>query len=321
MIRILQFVQLAALAALALTLASCGGGGGDNETPRSVFPSGGLREADGTMTYCRDFQLVRWGFLRFHNDTWGNGYPFHAPPDLVPIPESDYEQCILAREGGAGMEFGWRLDWPLDRGHVKGYPEVHYGMHWHYGYGKSTAPDVPIRIADIEEMTVRYDVDVAAEGIYNLAFDLFLSPDASGTETTHEIMVWVDMTSGLYGVTPQYAKNDGTIVDSVDGHVTIDGMDYDFHRQDEFDPYGPIRSAGDNPGWTSSIQQFVPADCPCPANRYSGTLDLAAFFDWLVDEGHVDPSSWVRVIRFVNEVILGAGETWLREYEVTVRGK
>ena len=319
MTRIVQFVAAALLTA---TFAACGGGGDGGGDPDAIrFPAGGVREADGTVAYCQDFQLVDWRPLRFHNDTWGNGYPYHAPPDLVPIPDTDYEQCILAREGDAGMEFGWRWDWPLDRGHVKGYPEVHYGMHWHYGYGKSTAPDVPIRIADIEEMTVRYDVDVTAEGVYNLAFDLFLSPDASGTETTHEIMVWVDMTGGLYGVTPQYARSDGTIIDNIDHNVTIDGVDYDFHRQDDFDPYGAIRSPGENPDWTSSIQQFVPADCPCPANRYSGTLDLATFFDWLVDEGHVDPSSWVRVIRFGNEVIEGTGETWLREYEVTVRGR
>lgn len=311
-----------AACAMLVMLAGCGGGGDgakDGATRKPAFPPGGVRQADGTVAYCQDFQLVNWRPLRFHNDTWGNSYPYHFPTGYVPI--TDYDQCILAREGGAGIEFGWRWNWPLDRGHVKGYPEVHYGIHYDYGYGKSTAPDVPIRIADIEEMTVWYDVEVTAKGVYNLAFDLFLSPDASGNETTHEIMVWVDMTGGLYGVTPQYVGDDGTIIDTIDHDVSIDGAVYDFHRQDDFDPYGPIRPAGEDPDWTSSIQQFIPADCPCPANRYSGTLDLAAVFDCLVSQGHVDPSSWVRVIRFGNEVIEGTGETWLVDYEVTVRRK
>lgn len=48
-------------------------------------------------------------------------------------------------------------------------------------------------------------------------------------------------------------------------------------------------------------------------------MDLAAFLDWAVDEGYVDPSHWVAVIEFGNEVIEGTGETWLDEYEVTVQ--
>ena len=64
-----------------------------------------------------------------------------------------------------------------------------------------------------------------------------------------------------------------------------------------------------------SIQQFVG-----PEGRFSGTLDLAAFYDWLVDEGHVDPSYYVTAVEFGNEVIEGKGETWLDEYEVTVQG-
>ena len=134
------------------------GGGDDGTDPmRSVFPAGGVRQADGTVAYCGDFQLVDWPPLRFENNTWGNR---PRGTHYEPIPESEYEQCILAREGDDGIEFGWRWDWPLDRGHVKGYPEVHYGQKlWFWSHG-SSAPDVPIRIADIDEMTVRYDVDM-----------------------------------------------------------------------------------------------------------------------------------------------------------------
>ena len=288
-----------------LVCVGCGGGGG-GDASRVIFPAGGVREADGTMAYCEDYALVSWGSLRFHNDTWGNNAgPYHfAPSDMIPIPDAEHEQCILAREGDAGIEWGWRWDWPLDRGHVKGYAEVHYGMQWYYGHGTSTAPDIPIRIADIDEMTVRWDVDLTAEGIYNLAFDIFLSPDASGTETMHEIMVWVDRNNFGNPSSEQHFLQD----------VTIDGVTYEFWRHDDFDPYGATRSPDDIPEWTNNFRAFLG-----PEGRHSDTLDLAAFFDWLVDEGHADPSSWVRVIRFGTEIIEGTGEVWLREYEVTVR--
>lgn len=93
-------------------------------------------------------------------------------------------------------------------------------------------------------------------------------------------------------------------------------MAYTFHRRDNFDPHGTTRPPDDTADYTNSIQQFVG-----PSGRFSDTLDLAAFYDYLVDEGHVDPSLYLAVIEFGNEVIEGSGETWLREYEVTVRGK
>ena len=302
-----QFVRFAALAALVLTLAACGGGDGDNETTRAAFPSGGVRGTGGTIAYCGDFQLVEWSPLRFENNTWGREGVTGG------------DQCILARENETGIEFGWRWAWPPDRGQVKGYPEVHYGLKPFFDVPSST-PDMPIRIADIAEMTVRYTVDVTAEGLYNLAFDMLLSPDASFRVISHEIMVWVDRTEGVYGVSPQYTKGDGAIIDSIDS-AAIDAANYNFHRQDNFDPHNITRPPGEVPDYINSIQQFVPADCPCSQDRYSGAVDLAAFYDWLVEEGHVDPSYYVTVIEFGNEVIEGSGETWLREYEVTVRGE
>ena len=64
-----------------------------------------------------------------------------------------------------------------------------------------------------------------------------------------------------------------------------------------------ICANGEIPEHTVSIQQFVG-----PEGRFSGTLDLAAFYDWLVDEGHVDPSYYATAIEFGNEVIEGSGE-------------
>ena len=85
-------------------------------------------------------------------------------------------------------------------------------------------------------------------------------------------------------------------------------------KRSDVTPDSAICDNGDVAEHTVSIQQFVG-----PEVRFSGTLDLAAFYDWLVDEGHVDPSYYVTAIEFGNEVIEGTGETWLDEYEVTVQ--
>ena len=149
-------------------------------------------------------------------------------------------------------------------------------------------------------------MDIEAEGTYNLAFDMFLSADVVPfpTPSTHEIMIWVDRTEGLYGVTP-----DNAVIETI-----IDGVTYVFHRQDNFDPHNITRPPGEVPDYTNSIQQFIG-----PEGRLSGTLDLAAFYDWLVDEEHVDPSLYLLGIQFGNEVVDGSGELWLVDYEVTLR--
>ena len=311
---------------VCLLSAGCGGGGGDGgdrsesrPTPLSAYPSTAWfspeREPDGTVVYCDDFAIPEWPPLRFENNTWG---VFDPSTEGGPGREREIagDQCILVRETETGLEFGWRWDWPFDRGQVKGFPEVHYGQKPWFSE-PSSAPDVPIRITDIEEMTVRYDVDMNAEGFYNLAFDIFLHPTGLPAMPTwsgkipdellpsHEIMMWVDHVD-KWGALPCSEPWCGV-------DVTIDGVTYEFWRQDNFDAYVKTRPADDIPDIRTYIA-FVG-----PEGRFSGTLDLAAFFDWLVDEGHVDPSYWVTVIEFGNEVIEGTGEVWLREYEVTVR--
>lgn len=288
------------LVGLALMVVGCGGGGdgdaGTGSTMQPAFPEGGVREADGTVAYCGDFALPEWPPLRFENNVWGK------------LDITDYEQCILAREGAMGIEHGWRWRWPLGaefgyQYQVKGYPEVHYGQKPFFDL-PSSVPTMPVRISDIREMTVRYAVDMTAEGQYNLAFDMLLSPTNPPTTVTHEIMVWVDRSEGFIAQPEEYFVEE----------VTIGGVTYDFYRRDNFDPYLTTRPPDEIPEHIISIQQFVG-----PEGRFSGSLDMAAFYDYLVDEGHVDPSYYVTVIEFGNEVIEGTGETWLREYEVTVR--
>ena len=108
------------LAGLVLMVAGCGGGGDGGEIRQSAIQSGGVREADGTVAYCGDFAIPEWPPLRFENNVWGK------------LDLTDWEQCILARDGDMGVEHGWRWRWPLSgeayRWQVKGYPEVHYGQ-------------------------------------------------------------------------------------------------------------------------------------------------------------------------------------------------
>ena len=100
--------------------------------------------------------------------------------------------------------------------------------------------------------------------------------------------------------------------------VTIDGRDYELCRRVDFDPYfaGESRPEEYDEADRLDIIQFVDHE-----SYLSGDLDLALFLDHLLVWGYIVPSDYPAVIEFGNEVTYGAGETWLRKYEVTVRRK
>ena len=168
-----------------MSLSSSYGSGFRTSGGGAHFPSGGVRQANGTMTWYGDFQLLDWPELRFKDNTWGRG------------PVADGEQCIVAREGDDGLEFGWRRNWPElpdDNIHlryeIKGFPNVRCGQHpWQTN---SRPPYAPVRIVDISRASVSSDVGLETWDLYNPAFDLFLTSDHPPTgwdNVTTEIMV------------------------------------------------------------------------------------------------------------------------------------
>ena len=181
-------------------------------TPRVV--EGGVR------TYCSDWTRLDVPPHLYDNNVWGKG------------PLTDYEQCLLARDVGGVTEYGWRWEWPRlseavgDLRHqVKAYPGVLYGHKpWHRA---STTPDMPVRIADISELSVLYDVDLDAEGLYNLAFDIFLTSGAPPRpeNASAEIMIWPHRSQESATDETMYAQPAEYRV----GVVTFGGRDYEFY--------------------------------------------------------------------------------------------
>lgn len=303
----------------ALLLAGCGGGGGgDAGEERTWFPPGGMQGADGTWAYCNyddnlgtvvvNASAAPWPWtktLQFINNAWGafspdteETIPFDGVAGKSQVVEG--EQCILGRRIDQDIEYGWRWNWPRGEGtwregEVKSYPSAQYGV---------VTPDLPRRISDIKGMMVRYDFDIEVEGNYNIAWDILAN--ASGRFEEHrEILVVVDLTDDFIDdIYPWVYNPDDT------EEVTIDGKTYLYW----FDLSDPPQANEDE-----NYHIFVPVDCPCPADRYSGTIDLAPFLYWLVDRGHIPPSYHVLLADFGNEVIEGTGEVWLRDYKVTVR--
>jgi hypothetical protein len=151
----------------------------------------------------------------------------------------------------------------------------------------STNAALPIKIQNLDEFYVVYDLDMVATGSYNLAFEFWVTTDSLSSETgiTTEIMIWMD--NNL--IVPA-----GNII----GTVTFDGFDY-YLYQANWD------------SWTYFA--FISA-----VPQYSGVLGVHHFVDHLVSQDMLDPDEYFADFELGNEVVYGTGQTDIQQYEIYV---
>ena len=237
--------------------------------------------------FCDDEFLLETPRFTYSNNAWGKG-------DIT-----DYEQCLLKRVAGDSTTYGWRWRWPPGpggKGSVKAYPEVIFG---HKPLGSPrvppTAPGLPRRISDVEQLRVDFDVEMTAQGLYNLAFEMWIvsdvCPELNEKNITHELMIWMDRTIG-----PNTEGAEQTV---------IDGFMYDVY----FDHY--LSHVGT--GTETVLITFISRE-----KRHRGTLDLLKFLHYLVDREHVHSDRYVTSVELGNEVVEGTGEVWLKRYRIDV---
>ena len=70
-------------------------------------------------------------------------------------------------------QYGWRWRWPNGGGEVKALPQVLFGQSpWR---NSSTTASLPRQISALETLRVDYELYIAAEGNFSLAFILWLT--------------------------------------------------------------------------------------------------------------------------------------------------
>ena len=158
-------------------LSACGGGDGVSPTtppisppvpapvPLPSDPPSGL-PVDPTPTppveeTCADWGELLAGDYQYLNNVWNKGTI------------ADYEQCVMRRVVDGEDQYGWRWRWPNGGGEVKALPQVLFGQSpWRKS---STTPSLPRQISALETLRVEYELYIAAEGDFSLAFILWLT--------------------------------------------------------------------------------------------------------------------------------------------------
>ena len=233
---------------------------------------------------CEDWGDLSIDGYNYLNNVWNKGTT------------TDYDQCVMRRVVDGRDEYGWRWRWPPPSDRVRAYPEVRYG--WPPWHPRPTTSELPDRISSIRDLHVDYEAYMTADGVYNAAFSMWLTnqyPPAPEHITT-EIMIWVDREWDT--------ENRSLEAKSLIDHADIDGATFAVYvRPDHV-------SAGIHHTYVAFLSH---------TDRFSGTLDLKQFLDYLVERGIVSADDYVSDVELGNEVKHGTGELWLKRFEVTVR--
>ncbi len=227
------------------------------------------------QSICEDWAGITDGEYIFSNNVWGK-------EDIV-----ESKQCLLTSGEEGELEHGWQWQWPEEEeARIKAYPEVIYGYKpWSLS---SSTPNLPVKIANLKNLTVAYEVDTEATGNYNLMLDLWLtdSDTPSPNGIAHEVTIWLES----YGITPR-----GALISK----AFIGGQSYLRYLSSE-----------NNIKYTAFVSEV---------GQPKGTLDLKPFLDYLVRRGYINKNRYLATVELGNEIDSGEGTTWLRNFEITIK--
>ncbi len=238
-------------------------------------------EPEDLVLQCQDGVVLTVGEYRVENNTWGKG-------DLT-----GWTQCVgLGDAADGGVSARWTWDWPDSGGSVKAYPEIIFGRK---PSSTTTTASLPAVINALQQVSVRYDLEIVHMGSGNTAFDLWLTdtPDPTSFSVppiTHEIMIWLERYGSMLP--------GGTLRE----RTTIGGTRYDVY-------------VGDNFGGGWRYIAFSRVDLPAAAD----TLEVLPLLAYARDAGLLTGGEYLSSIEFGNEVVSGVGDTRIRSYAVSVR--
>jgi len=221
------------------------------------------------VSACDDFAELHDGPYVLQNNIWNRSSATAA------------KQCI---EHKGSARFQWTWNWPdLNDGQVRSYPSLLFGHKpWR---SASTTPRLPAPIGSIEQLSAQYEIAVTGSGIFNAAFDLWLSADAIPSEAsiTTEIMVWV-------------------------------------HNQEAIPAGSPVATAptslGDLTMYRGRISTWSYLALVCAAPIPKGTLDLAELLALLVYNGYVSASHYLSSVELGTEIWHGAGKAAIKRFAI-----
>ena len=279
--------MMAAVAAAVLT--ACGGGGGGSASVAVPAPTPApVAVARNLSCVAGDAHAVPYGVLV--NNMWNQDSAGTGPR----------RQCLRVRDTAAGPEYGWSWEWPTTDG-IYAFPELLVGAS-PWSAEPSNDNRFPRAVGATRSLQIAYDAQTVSNGKQNTAAEFWFTATnlvagvAEGVPVKAELMIWTDTAPGIVAI------DDLPIAE-----VVIDGMRWRVYLQRDWRDV----SVSDSSRWT--LISYV-ATTNSPTARY----DARKFFQDAIDRGVIAPGDFVAGLELGNEIISGAGSTWLRNVSVSV---
>jgi len=261
-----------------------------NDDPNDDDPAGDDLPGEDIIVeeVTSEYGRIMDGEFAYENNMWNK-----AQADLQGFPSF---QCVRKRELANGHQLGWRWVWPDQPpavGGIYAYPEAIFGRK-PWGEGNSTTPLLPAPIAQLNKLTLAYEIEMVIEsGGYNLAPEVWITDTGASPQPAKiraELMIWLD-------------HKEATPAGRDEGRFEHDGLTYDVF-------YKPDMSIG------GFVWPYITYRARVPQPK-SGRIVIADFVRHAIAQGYVNPAHFISSVEFGNEIASGRGHTWVKRLSVT----
>jgi hypothetical protein len=213
-----------------------------------------------------------------------------------------WSQCLLKREFGNAVQWGWRWNWPMHNSFVYAQPQIKVGLSpWDPRPQADTR--LPRRISALQRFSMAYDIDSHSTGNFNTATTLWLTKDRvvenqpNPTTITAELMIW-------HYFTPNQSRPGGKRTDTIE----TGGKRWEVWLETQWKDV----SGHNKNQWT-----YLTFRATQPA--HNGSVDILSLIQYSVAKGYISKEHFVSNLDFGNELMGGVGETWIKQFQVELK--
>ncbi len=270
------------LTIVLLTLMACNGG--QSKAPGWVKPP-------STVLGCDDYRSITIENAVLYNNVWNK----HADQSGTGT------QCLETREINGTRQYGWSWSWPAGKRTVYGYPQIKAGSS-PWAPEPSADARFPAQISQLNTLRLSYDLEIMTNATHNVATTMWLIKEPLQRDKPNpsfiaaEVMVWTYSTKGHFDPAGKRVTN-----------IQFGGGTWEVWVDKN---WRDVSGLNEN-RWAyitfRSTQQLM-----------SAQIDLLHLLKYAAEQNLITTDLYVADIELGNEVMSGAGLTWVKSFNVTL---
>lgn len=210
-----------------------------------------------------------------------------------------WNQCLEKRSINGDVQFGWSWSWPFDRRVIYAQPQIKIGS-------SPWAPEpkfdsaFPLSIAELKKLDISHSIEVSSNGDHNNVTTMWLTTSPyKGSEPNPsviaaEIMIWTYSTPGHFS--PAGDKR---------GELTVGETVWEvWHRKDWDDKSGV------------NIHKWISLSFRAKKSSMQASIPALDLLTYAIREKLIAGNLFIADVELGNEIMSGAGITWLKDFRV-----